>query len=239
MPFELRPAEISETVRFRDAGRDVAVKHVFRFPKLADWWAFEQALQKSTEVVTEQAAQAVKFDRREADAAEALWDALILRTEGYRLRDGSETPPASVPLLHKIAASRLLAQVFVDDPSAAEGDEPPPYVFDPVSVDVRLIAQRSGTIHEGLTHTLRRPTAAEQKEYSRKTSGALFVAGSRTQKSLIPARLKDLVAMYDRLVIAVVGYAIDGHPVTVDDAKEYMDALHKQAAIQELFAPVE
>ena len=55
-------------------------------------------------------------------------------------------------------------------------------------------------------------------------------------KTLLPARLPGLVALYDRLITEVSGYCVrdigelDRHTII-----KHMDPLHKKAAVQMLF----
>jgi len=267
--FELKPAEIPTPISFREGGRKFRVLHVFRPPAFDDWLEYEQKLQRSVEIVGD----ATKFDRREAEAAEAVWERIIFRVEGYRLRPSAFCPLPSiaqaeegsrqkaegsvdlmvgcpdgwrdkVDVLHKIAAVRLLAQVYPEEPAEPEpgeaGDEGSDagkeYCFDPDRVEVRLLAARGGVECDGLVHVLRRPTAREQKEFSRVASSALYVRGSRTEKSLLPSRLREFVRFYDSLIQEVRGYTAQGLPATRDDAVHHMDALHKQTAVSALFS---
>ncbi len=269
MVFELRPNEIPTPISFREGGRKFRVLHVFRAPAFDDWLEYEQKLQRSVEIVGD----ATKFDRREAEAAEAVWERIIIRVGGYRLRPSAFRHPPSVEeaessrqkaessvmelmaafpeewrekvdVLHKIAAVRLLAQVYPEElpePEPGEaGDEgldaAKQYCFDPDRVEVRLVAARGGAECDGLVHVLRRPTAREQKEFSRVASSALYVRGSRAEKSLLPSRLREFVRFYDSLIQEVRGYTAQGLSATRDDAVHHMDALHKQTAVSALFS---
>lgn len=272
--FELRPAEIPTPITFREGGRKFRVVHVFRVPTFEDWLEYELGLQRSAEIVGD----ATRLDRREAEAAETIWNRVVLRVEGYRLqpsafRPGSALavasaradnlagdPPAAgalpgkaeggntdllsafpeswrekVDVLHKIAAVRLLAQVYVAEPDSAGADDGD-YLFDPDCVEVHLVAARGGMECNGLAHVLRRPTAREQKEFSRVVSSALYVRGSRTEKSLLPSRLREFVKFYDSLIQEVRGYVAEGVPAGREDAVKFMDALHKQTAVSALFS---
>jgi len=142
-----------------------------------------------------------RFDQARAEASETLWDRCILRVEGYLVAPAS--PPANraaetaalqlleafpeawkekVPLIHKMAAVTLLAQVSAADSANVEA-----YCFDPERTEVFLDAARGGQAHYGLVHVLNRPTVRQQKEFSRVVSTAFYVRGSRTEKSLLPS----------------------------------------------------
>ncbi len=254
--FDLRPAEIPTPLTFSEGGRKFRVTHIFRAPEFADWLEYEQKLQRSAEIV----GGATRFDRREAEAAEALWDRIALRIERYKIpnpqiaqitqnEEESAASAKSVDLLlgfpdgwrekvdvfHKAASVRLLAQVYVAEPEAAEAAEAE-YLFDPDRVEVRLVAGRGGQEYDGLVHILRRPTARQQKEFSRTVSSALYVRGSRTEKSLLPSRLREMVQFYDELILELRGYVVNGAPAAREDAVKWMDALHKQTAVSALFS---
>ncbi|MBI2815455.1 MAG: hypothetical protein HYX72_00800 [Acidobacteria bacterium] len=238
--FDLKPAEIATPITFREGGRKFRVVHQFRPPQFADWLEYETKLNRSVEVVGAH----TRFDQERAEAAEAIWDRIIVRVEGYcvgsreqetanskELRDAfPESWREQIPVLHKMAAIQLLAQVF---PTA--GDETEVYHFDPAEVEVHLEAGRGGKEYTGLVHTLRRPTVRQQKEFSRVVSTALYVRGSRTEKSLLPSRLREMVRFYDELVTGVRGYSVSGQAATREDAVKWMDALHKQTAVAALF----
>ncbi len=253
-PFELRPGEIPTPITFREGGRKFRVQHLFRPPQFGDWLEYEMKLNRSVEILGAH----TRFDQERAEAAEAIWDRIILRVEGYLVGNreegtgNSQSGPATcnlspvtclqlpdafperwreqIPLLHKMAAIHLLAQVF-----PADADETETYCFDPEQIEVHLIAARGGREYSGLVHTLQRPSIRRQKEFSRLVSSALYVRGSRTEKSLLPSRLREMTRLYDELVTGVRGYTVNGEPATRDDAVKWMDALHKQTAISALF----
>ncbi len=236
--FELRPAEIPTPIAFREGGRKFRVLHMFRPPQFGDWLEYETKLNRSVEIVGNN----TRFDQQRAEAAEAIWDRIALRVEGYLVGATGPVAPTElpeafpegwreqIPVLHKMAAIQLLAQVF-----PADADETEVYCFDPEQIEVHLIAARGGREYSGLVHTLKRPSVRRQKEFSRVVSTALYVRGSRTEKSLLPSRLREMARFYDELVTGVRGYSVNGQPATGDDAVKWMDALHKQTAVAALF----
>lgn len=252
-PFQLRPPEIPASITFREGGRKHRVTHFFRPPEFPDWLEYERLLNSSVEV----AGGYTRFDQARADASEALWDRVILRVDGYCIRSSdvprsesdegsafSELPDAypeawkeKVPLLHKMAAVALLAQV-----TTANSENLETYSFDPDQTEVPLEAARGGRKYQGLVHVLKRPTVRQQKEFSRVVSSALYVRGSRTEKSLLPSRLKELVKFYDELILEAKGYCLKNHPersegsaLCREDAIRYMDPMHKKTVISALF----
>jgi hypothetical protein len=169
------------------------------------------------------------------DAVISPRDAVILSgSEGPAFSELPEAFPdewkSKVPLVHKMAAVILLAQV-----SVTASEETETYHFDPDQTEISLDAARGGREYSGLVHTLKRPTVRQQKEFSRVVSTALYVRGSRTEKSLLPSRLREMTRFYDELVVGAHGYSANGAEATREDAIKYMDALHKQTAISALF----
>ena len=252
--FELRPSEILTPISFREGGRKFRVLHAFRPPQFADWLEYETKLNRSVEIVGGQ----TRFDQERAEAAEAIWNRIVLDVRGYLVPNGSgpaeltaalpEDWREKVPLMHKMAAVQLLAQVF-----PSNGDDTELYRFDPDQIEVHLIAARGGCEYSSLVHTLKRPTIRQQKEFSRVLSTAFYVRGSRTEKSLLPSRLREMVKFYDELIVEARGYGLCVHPqqsvpaghrthpaqaasLSREDAVKWMDALHKQTAISALFS---
>ena len=227
--FELNPAEISASISFLDAGRDRPATHFFRPPKTADWLAYDLAINRFAE---DQGDTRILCWPTES-AMVSLWDKLALRTEGYG--GFSEQPPENwkslVPAPHKLPAVKLLAQVF-----SKETDEDAGYSFDPSRAQVVLEAGRSGQICSPLRHFLQWPMERQQKDFSALGSRTYIVRGSRTGKTLIPSTLKELVRLYDELILEVQGYTVNGQVPTRDQAVQGMDALHKQTVILGLFS---
>ena len=262
--FPLQPDEIAAPVTFREGGRKHRVVHVFRPPQFADWMEYELKLNRSVEL----AGGHTRFDQERAEAAEALWSRTAVRVEGYLVSNAftgsngeesalSPLPEAfpdcwreKVPLLHKMAAVQLLAQVF-----PADEEEIEPYAFDPDHIQVHLVAARNGREYSGLVHKFRRPSARQQKKFSRVVSTALYVRGSHTEKSILPSRLREFVKFYDDLIVQAEGYCLSSaslgfspssekateaeetdqaHELTAEDCRRYMDAMHKQTAIAAL-----
>lgn len=232
--FELSPAEIRCPIRFSEGGRRFKVEHVVKPPALADWLLYEQTMQMATEVVDGK----FQVENRKEEAAAAIWERIVLTVKGYRVSPDKctvvELPTSDpqgwkdkVPVQHKAAAIMLLAQVsLVEEPEDAEEID---YVFDPECVVIRLNATRDGETYEDLAHTFGRPNAAQHVRFSRATSRALLVKGSRTQKSIVPTNLSEICKLYDELIRSTQGYSGNGN----------MDALHKKVAAIALFAPAE
>lgn len=250
--FELKPTEVIVPIRFREAGRAVAVKHVFRPPSALEWIEFDKTLHARVE----EEKDVTRLDDHVEEAAEALWEKCIARVDGYARggRSISDEFPetacpatlkpegkevvhtcwrAKIPLQHKLGGVRGLSQVGIHEP-----EEEQAYEFNAESVLVILEAARNGEIFADLTHRLRRPTPEEAKAFSRLQRSTVFVRGSRTPTALLPSKLKEMVELYDKLVLEVGGYSVGGETITSRVlAIEAMDALHKRAAVEALFQP--
>ena len=241
--YELAAEEIEVCLRVKGAGGRYELWHRLHPPTLEDWRAYERDL-RSTVEVSESEPDALRFNSATLEAAGALYDRLFRGARGYRAGDAPDVITAErIPLHHKELAVRALTDVGPSSHSeaghsAAEEDSTEPLLFsvDTGGVDVALEASRNGVSYAGLVHTFRAPSAADRVEYSRVTSQALYVRNSHTLKTILPSRLPGLVALYDRLIVEVRGYAAAGAPLNDRAAVvRQMDPLHKKVAVQVLF----
>ena len=213
------------TVRLKFGSR--TARHVFRRLRCEDWLEFIKAAR--TEMI---------FDRTgwtqesHADAAcIALWNRAVLRVEGYKVgpKGTSDDWKEKMPAHHKIAAVGLLQEVAV---VPSEDDENQDFDLEADRRTVTLEAAWNERVHKRLDHLFHIPrqqdvleyrrTLAESYRQQRPRAGAIHVQ--------FPPRLKQMVALYDRLIDEVRGY-------TGLNSPRDMDALHKQAAVLALFEP--
>jgi hypothetical protein len=240
--FELAPDRIEICLRLNSAaagGGRYELIHRLRPPKFEDWREYERNL-KSTVEASEQSPDALQFDTETMEAAVALYDSLYLEATGYCM--AGEQGCASceqIPVHHKEMIIRSLGDVSPAPPASEEttdAAEVALFSLDPEHVSVTLLAHARGAAYTGLVHVFNPPTAADRISYSRVTSQALYVRGSRTLKTLLPARLPGLVKLYDQLIRETRGYCAQGQELTERTAiVRHMDALHKKAAVQQLF----
>jgi hypothetical protein len=235
--FELAADDIEVCLRVNGASGRYELLHRLRPPVLEDWRAYERDL-KSTVEVAENEPDALRFVSSTLEAAGALYDRLFRGAAGYRFENALGAITAEqIPIHHKEMVVRGLSDVAASPGNGSEGsDEPALFAVDVRRIEVTLEASRSGVTYHGLVHVFRAPSAADRVEYSRITSQALYVRNSQTLKTILPSRLPGLVALYDRLIDAVRGYAAAGRPLEDRAAiVRQMDPLHKKVAVQLLF----
>jgi hypothetical protein len=236
--FELAPEEIQVSLHIRGPAGRHQLLHVLRPPVFEDWREYERNLRSTVETVETEGEEALRFDASTLEAAAALYDRLFQRAEGYQAGDGvSSVAAEKIPLHHKEMVVRSLADVAPASlEECEERRDDALFSLDSEAVEVPLEAARNGHKQRGLVHVFRAPTAADRVEYSRISSQALYVRGSKTMKSILPSRLPGLAALYDRLIVEARGYAVAGQPVQDRAAiVKHMDPLHKKVAVQVLF----
>ncbi len=144
---------------------------------------------------------------------------------------------ALVPLSHKEAAVNALTLV-APAASVATGEDTVAEGF-PLRADERVVvleAVRGGVAYPRLVHRFRPPTLDAERAYRRLLAETLIVRGTRTPRTLLPARLPGLVKLYDQLIVGVEGYVVNGQPPASGlQIAQTMDAWHKRAAVQALF----
>jgi hypothetical protein len=217
-PYELKPDAIEQPLIAGQA----RVKHFLRPPSQADWEIYDVALK----VALERSEEGTALLHEEMAAADVLWRRIILRVEGY---EACEDWRDKIPLSHRRAAILPLTQVV----SAAEreGDPDAPFQLAVDRIEVELLAAPD---YEGLAHVFRFPNPQDEMEFDRIRSAAVWVRG--TTRSAFPAKLAAYVKLYDRLIIEVRNYTLNGEIPSREQAVQLMDAMHKQIALIGLFA---
>ena len=236
--FEVAPEEIEVCLRVNGASGRYELLHRLRPPLLEDWRAYERELKSAVEVA-ETEPDALRFVSSPLEASGVLYDRLFRSASGYRAAAAGEITAEQIPIHHKEMVVRALSEVGpVSSRSDDDGEAGGPALFalDAGQVEVQLEASRQGVAFRNLVHVFRAPAAADRVEYSRVSAQALYVRNSQTLKTILPSRLPGLVALYDRLIETVRGYAAAGAPLADRAAiVRQMDPLHKKVAVQLLF----
>ena len=236
--YELAAEEMAVCLRVKGVGGRYELSHRLRPPTLEDWRGYERDL-RSTVEVAEHEADALQFHSATLEAAGALYDRLFRGAAGYRLAEAMGTIQAEqIPLHHKEMVVRALSDVGPASHGgcAEAATEPALFSLDDAGIEVALEASRNGVPFASLIHIFRAPSAGDRVEYSRVTSQAMYVRNSHSLKTILPSRLPGLVALYDRLIEQVRGYAAGGAPLADRAAiVRQMDPLHKKVAVQLLF----
>jgi hypothetical protein len=178
-------------------------------------------------------------------------EAKMVRAEGFKLRDGSDASTHEnwrnlVPLPYKLRAAEVIQDVKVHPLD-------PTYPFDARLVDVALEASWNEGDKmvrvSGLVHRFALPTVKHQAKVRRAMTEARTVGGSRTNRTIYGGKGSVLLDIYDELIVAVDGYAINGgvplctagdlteEIAAQNKAKcvEWMDGMHKYRAVEALF----
>lgn len=225
----------NRVVSFKDRGQ--AFTYIFRRIQACDWQQFFAGIVVESERLGKQRVD--RIDHRNASLA--LLDASLSSVEGYKTRgQGSlcDWPnwKDRLPYGHRIQAATLLQEVRVSEATRE-------FILDPDTDEVSLTAAWGSAApgsmirFDGLLHRFRPPSAEDQRRFNRASSEARVVGGGRSGRTIYPGKQQLLAALYDQLVIGVEGYAVEGEPLStnVEMIRREMDALHKVAAVQELF----
>lgn len=241
-PPTLLPLDGERAVTFKDRGWP----YTFYFLRItADDW---RELFRKIVIETERQGKEV-ICRSDADsAAMDLVRRKVDRIEGYRMPDDRRFEEAFpnwkelIPYRHLRAAATALTDCGLA----------PVHVhaqFTPGEEEVVLEAawgmESPGKMRRftRLVHRFREPSQEQVRRY-RSGASETRIAGSRRQRTIYGSKNDDLVRFYDDLIVSVEGYALtdaaEGGRATralqKEDIVREMDAYHKFAAAQGLFA---
>jgi hypothetical protein len=175
-----------------------------------------------------------------------LVESALTDAQGYPLPEGvlniTSIPnwTSQLPVSHRLGVGAVLASA---GPSSHISDAPIRLGVESVLIDAVWGANAEGKTFQqvGLRHDFKSPTGDQQRRFSRDSSRSVVVGGSRSGKTLWLGAQSTLVDLYDELITGVDGYGVDGDPFKdgdKDSIVEYMDAYHKVAAANQLFAPM-
>lgn len=230
--FELAPGCIRIGLTTLRVARHIRVEHILRPPNQQDWLAYARACSIAFERGQHDEEMLVRVDN--VEAACALWDTLVDKVTGYAGLP-EEDWRQRIPAGHKQTAIGALLDI-----APAELDETADiFPLDLEETSVVLQATR-GQHYPRLVHHFRVPNVVQRIAYRRLFADSVVVRGSKKFTTLVPARLGRLVKFYDELIVRVEGYMLRGQPITAQpQISAHMDAQHKRAAIELLFAEEE
>lgn len=237
--FDLSLKECFFKVRQVSGDRKILLTHVFRLPTFEDWVSYNEGtmqvgLSKGRDTVE------VSDVLQERDAA--LWEDLIIRTEGYvvsgkplmDLEDWKER----IPLPHKLQA---VSGFFIFDRSD-------------VPEDASLISEETFDLEDSSTSLrfaviqnfkkmdivfyMKTPGTKDHLRFSRITSKMQLVRTKKRGESAIkvPTNLRPFVELFDKLVEKVEGFIFEKKDLMEQkDWQAKLDAFHKRGVVQELF----
>lgn len=187
-----------------------------------------------------------RVDRFDSSGARvALVEEVLVDAKGYKTPDSVAITSISgwqqqIPLSHRLAAGESLVSVERADPPE---DDELVLGFENVFLNAVWGADEAGVMrkYHNLCHRFKTPTAEQQKRFSRESSRSRVVGGSRKGVTQWMGAQATLIDLYDELVLSVDGYTVDGEPLGDDRTGIVveMDAYHKVAAADALFAPAQ
>ena len=155
---------------------------------------------------------------------------------GLELVDDVLIEADSSRLAHRLAVANVLTSAFAVENSAPEGGA----TSEAIRLNAVWSAGEAGTMrrYKNLVHWFGMPTAEQYRRFRRDDSRSQIVGGSRKGMTIYHGAQRTLAALYDELVVAVAGYALNGVALEGrDQIARCMDAFHKVAAMVQLFAP--
>jgi hypothetical protein len=144
----------------------------------------------------------------------------------------------TVPIAYRLALANVLTSAYAPDGAQTEEME---YCGENA---VRLFAIWTGgegdkmRRFKNLVHIFNVPSFEQYRRYRRDVSRSQVMGGSRKGTTVYRGAQRTLAALYDELIVAVMGYAANG--VALDGREEiaqHMDTYHKVAAAAQLFTP--
>lgn len=231
--FELTPEKIE--IRLISVRRGIRSEfvHNLRTPAASEWIEYDRSLHVAIEDVEENGEMGIRIRDNQAKAKCDLWDKIAVGIEGYTSAALSDF--CLIPPFHKQTSIDHLLAVRSGELQTESDIE---HYFDSGSETVCLEGFREHHF-PCLIHHFQIPAAKDRIEYQRIHSDSIVVRGMKSgrDKVLLPSRMQSLIALYDRLILSVSGYCIEGQPLTEDKQQiiRHMDAQHKSAAMRDLF----
>lgn len=219
-----------------DAPRVVALKgktQSFRYHLRrvidADWRRYFAAIVRQTLHVAGQREEVFDADTALLD----LVGSVLVKVEGYGQISGDGWREA-LPYSHRMAVGIVLRNVG----ASGAGDDARPHLSDRAEVRLHGAWSTEGhiTLHEGLVHRFRHPSAEHLKRFHFESSRVIVRGNAENGVSIYPSRQGAAMSLYDELIDSVEGYSVNGEPLEGAEAiRREMDGAHKAAAALELF----
>lgn len=236
--FELNRKHLEFFLTITRGDRRYRLQHNLRPPKAPDWVAYEREIHGGfEEVTTIDKESGFRPQAEAAEAANTLWDLLVLEVKGYTLTGnlGNASWKEKIPLAHKEAAIGRLAQVSLA--SEEEAQDTKDLFPEPGEELVLLEAEREATFPR-LLHRFTTPTLAQEKVWKRLIGDNLFIRGRKggNTRTLLAPKLRRQIELYDLLIASVEGYSYENqHLASKEQVVKEMDAWHKRMALLVLF----
>ena len=229
------------------AGRRIVIRqrgHAYTFnlrrAEESNWLDYFDAIV----VTSEQRAREVIRETDASAAALDLVEDLLVSVEGYALPAGMASFneisdwKRKIPMAHRLSVAEILLDV-----AAIEEEDEAPLVLgsDVVILEAVWTADDEGRMHRVRTrHYFETPSQEHCRRYMKRSSQAKVVGGSRSGKTIFSGAQRVLCSIYDELVQRVDGYAAGAAPLSGNrEIAQWMDARHKVAAAQKLFASID
>lgn len=226
-------------VSFQEAGSGRIFTFTFRRITAKDWEKYFAGI-----VIESWREEGARVDRVDVRSAQHwLFDECVVRVEGYRLRavEFMQLPnwKDRVRYGHRLLAVEKIQDVSLSKTPGPEFEDPD---FEEVRLDALWGAQQPGRMKKyvGLVHRFSPLTAEHKRRLDRSLTESRVVGGGRCARTIYPVRQALLVKLYDDLIVNVDGYGVAGREIDgVQQIRQEMDAFHKVAAVQQLFAAPE
>lgn len=239
--FDLGLKECFFMLKMKKGDEKFLLKHVFRLPSFDDWFRYQK---KRKFMGLSKGKDTFEFANVMQEEDLSFWESLIIKVEGYTSagQDLMEAYPEGwqekIPIRHKleaIAGFLIFNREEEPDSSLTEGSG-----FDvdaEASTEMKFVASQNGT-DRYVVFKFRQPESSDFVRFSRLTSKLQLVRTKQrgVQEMRMPADIRPFIEMFDKLIVAVEGYAFDGKPLMeVEGWIQKIDAFHKREAVRELF----
>jgi len=238
--FDLSKKECYFTLEEVRGDRKILLKHIFRLPSLKDWIEFHKGTTQLGLSKGKDTVEVSAMVRQERDTW--LWDALILRVEGYKY-SGQELMEKKnwkeiIPLPHKLESiSGFLLGYREDVPTDEELIVEESLDLAEGAIEMQFAFLQNSEVHR-MKFMFKAPDSSDYLRFSRLTSKMQLQRTKQRNVSAIrvPTDVQPFIELFDKLINKVEGYQFDGKDLMkAEDWKAKVDAYHKQLVVREIF----